>query len=1212
MYYDGTSHHTNLNRIYADNVDNIAGDSCLSIHRQWVEFDEHGHTVPATDEWQTDKVSFASCFLQTSVFYEQSLMGNTPLSTSANYIVSLTPLDAVSRVDNYDGRLSVSNGIRTQTTILYYDGLGRSTAQIGLHHSPQGQDIVSFTQYNGLYNVSQRWLPIVQDGDGQYIASSVFTDMAQSAYHDNRPFIETIFEPSSISRTTGTKKAGNSYSSHPTAQIYALNSDEDNVQIYEVISGGLLGGTQGELLRKTNTVYAPYTLYKNIVADEDGVGLTTFTDKQGKKIMERRNGNETYYVYDKKNQLRYVLPPMPVNALSAGTYDIEQNTTIKNLVYCYQYVERGNTIYKRLPGCEPHYMVYDKAGQLVLRQDGNQRLHNLWTMYAYDSIGRNLYTLEIPTNKTHQQLIALYADQWQVEHYSSKSQPNNLATTGYASTIMGNSHVRMLTINYYDDYAFLNRLSTPDRQALRYEHNPAFGIQHDNAVGLLTGTRIYNLSDNTYTATAYYYDYRGRVVQQRSTRPNGGYCHTYTRYNFDGTIAAQLTEQGTATDMTREQYTHTYDHNGRLLTTSYQLNDNASILLSEYSYDSIGHLSQCIRHNGSDSVLYTYDLRNQPTAIQSSVFSEQLYYADDLAQGVTPRYNGNLSATTIQQADTVLPFAYTYDSQNQLTATNLLTTNISQIIEDFSYDERGNVVTLRRYNDLRMIDDLYYTYQANSNQVSSITDSAEPSDLYEVKEYHDNGVGETDMLYDANGNLIYDADRGIAAIRYNRLNLPDTIQFVNGNQIVNLYDANGYKYKTIYYTVLTTAIVPDYAVAHYGFDSDTVHYRIVEYSGNIETTYTQQDTIQRIFNAEGYTQLSTCNQSYNDSIGQSISHQYYYYKDHLENICSVKDMTADSVVQRTFYYPSGVPMAISEGQSAQPYKYNGKEYVEMYGLDEYAYGFRNYYASTIRFTTFDPLSEKYYNLSPYSYCANNFVNHIDISGLWISDGIRDEWSSLEEQIRNKEKELKEELRNEKDKDKRNELRKRIEELKKARRTMNRLELSTQHYSVFYKSDAEVIKLTYIETDGIGTMVINYGSVANFIHELTHAGQFDDGEIAYKIGKKKDEGNFYALDIIDELDAYRAQFGYDPFSVVSLKSSVMINSINDLSSEWLINITTSNGDTPYNPQIYNHIGIEKVSIHTTISDLQKAYPYIHDMNSLNIQTLKDLDDVFYKK
>lgn len=55
--------------------------------------------------------------------------------------------------------------------------------------------------------------------------------------------------------------------------------------------------------------------------------------------------------------------------------------------------------------------------------------------------------------------------------------------------------------------------------------------------------------------------------------------------------------------------------------------------------------------------------------------------------------------------------------------------------------------------------------------------------------------------YDANGNLIRDLDRGITAIKYNILNLPDTIQFINGNQIVNLYDAAGHKYKSIVYTV---------------------------------------------------------------------------------------------------------------------------------------------------------------------------------------------------------------------------------------------------------------------------------------------------------------------------------------------------------------------------------------------------------------------------
>ena len=284
-----------------------------------------------------------------------------------------------------------------------------------------------------------------------------------------------------------------------------------------------------------------------------------------------------------------------------------------------------------------------------------------------------------------------------------------------------------------------------------------------------------------------------------------------------------------------------------------------------------------------------------------------------------------------------------------------------------------------------MTDDLYYTYLPNSNQVSSITDSAEPSDLYDVKEYHDNGVGETDMLYDAKGNLIYDADRGIAAIRYNRLNLPDTIQFANGNQIVNWYDATGYKYKTIYYTVLTTAIVPDYTVAHYGFDSDTVHYRIVAYDGNIETTYTLQDTIRRVFNAEGYAQQSTGFAFYNDSLDQSIPHFYYYYKDHLGNICAVKDMTADTVVQHTFFYPSGVPMALSDGQSVQPYKYNGKEYIEMYGLDEYDISARHYYATIVRTTTLDPLAEQYYHLSPYSWCGNNNIANIDETGSYFFD-----------------------------------------------------------------------------------------------------------------------------------------------------------------------------------------------------------------------------------
>lgn len=61
---------------------------------------------------------------------------------------------------------------------------------------------------------------------------------------------------------------------------------------------------------------------------------------------------------------------------------------------------------------------------------------------------------------------------------------------------------------------------------------------------------------------------------------------------------------------------------------------------------------------------------------------------------------------------------------------------------------------------------------------------------YNIIESHNTHTqADTTLFYDANGHLIKDKDRGINVIKYNILNLPDTIQFVNGGQIVNFYDA---------------------------------------------------------------------------------------------------------------------------------------------------------------------------------------------------------------------------------------------------------------------------------------------------------------------------------------------------------------------------------------------------------------------------------------
>ena len=59
-----------------------------------------------------------------------------------------------------------------------------------------------------------------------------------------------------------------------------------------------------------------------------------------------------------------------------------------------------------------------------------------------------------------------------------------------------------------------------------------------------------------------------------------------------------------------------------------------------------------------------------------------------------------------------------------------------------------------------------------------------------------------------------------------------------------------------------------------------------------------------IRNTEGYTQYT-----YTGANDSPKPMQYYFHKDHLGNVCAVWNATTDEAVQRTNYYPSGVPMA---------------------------------------------------------------------------------------------------------------------------------------------------------------------------------------------------------------------------------------------------------------------------------------------------------------
>ena len=109
---------------------------------------------------------------------------------------------------------------------------------------------------------------------------------------------------------------------------------------------------------------------------------------------------------------------------------------------------------------------------------------------------------------------------------------------------------------------------------------------------------------------------------------------------------------------------------------------------------------------------------------------------------------------------------------------------------------------------------------------------------------------------------------------------------------------------------------------------------------------------------------------------------YFYNQDHLGNIREVVNASG-SVQQVTNYYPFGAPYAdasASTNTDFQPYKYNGKEFDKMHGLNTYDYGARQYNPITARWDRIDPLAEKYYSISPYAYCMNNPIIFVDPDG----------------------------------------------------------------------------------------------------------------------------------------------------------------------------------------------------------------------------------------
>ena len=870
------------------------------------------------------------------------------------------------------------SGTKYIDNIQYFDGLGRPFQTVQKGVTPNRSNLVTLQEYDGFDRATKSWLPHVSTSS--FLNTGSFKSGVSNTYNgDSRPYNETVYENSPLNRVLGQYGPGADWEDRPVATSYLTNtaSKELSCKLYYMNSSGGLS---------QNGMYAAGELYVVKSTDEDGNVSYLFTDKQERLILSRQmqgtTPHDTYYVYDDFGNLCFVLPPGYQDVPSLSLY-----------AYRYKFDGRNRCIEKTLPGCQVIRYVYDNADNLVFSQDGVQRGKGEWTFYLYDAFQR-LVVQGICMN-TNTSLVKEQVVKTELSRNSSTRMilPTGLDNRGYTSSFEIVSPT-LHTVNYYDDYTFLDIDGFSGKEGGSV-----------NAKGLLTGNITSLLSDYKEYCTVTHYDIHGRVTKVISDNDMSGTETTTTAYTFIGKPLI-VTHVHTGRDIGKplshtETYRYTYDHAERLTRVTHQLDANPSVVLSENTYDELGRLqSKTFHGNSCLKTTYRYNIRGWLTNILGDAFRESLYY--NLAiSNASPCYNGNICRMDWRLGNgPSQSYDFFYDSLNRLTVADYSGsswvvsgegTNFGEKV--LGYDKQGNILRLQRYGKSGVstfMDDLTFDY--NGNRLVRVSDAAsDPLDVGSSNYSDLNKTGLPDFKYDANGNMIQDLDKEITSISYNSLNLPASITFSdNGSPrgVSYNYDSNGVKRNVTHVTAPMSIITPIASIPVQGGGIGRLPKKYINttiYCGNVIYESTSTDNgfsmsylgthLERILTEEGYITLDGSTPVY-----------HYFIKDHLGNVRVVMNEDGETVEQSTHYYPFGGIFG-STGDGEQPYKFNGKEFDPMHGLNWHDYGARM--KDNWRFMSMDSLCEKYYSVSPYAYCVNNPIKFKDPTGKFPVETIWD-------------------------------------------------------------------------------------------------------------------------------------------------------------------------------------------------------------------------------
>ena len=260
-----------------------------------------------------------------------------------------------------------AEGKKCVTSVQYFDGIGRETLLLTDGLSPAGGVAGALTGESFAGRTSAKWLPATGLTGFDFLTPERVKSLAVSSHEgDSVPF--SLTRRDALGRVSSVRNAGGDLAGKAQLSDYTVNRTYAPVKRYCVDASEKLA---------SRGMWREGALRGVLTSDEDGISTEVFSDLRGRKVLERRNGNnDTYFVYDDAGRLSFVLTP-----------GLQEDSNLLKHAYEYRYDRRSECVYSRIPGCEAVEMHRDTAGRTAVVRDGVLRKKGRSRFILYDRLG---------------------------------------------------------------------------------------------------------------------------------------------------------------------------------------------------------------------------------------------------------------------------------------------------------------------------------------------------------------------------------------------------------------------------------------------------------------------------------------------------------------------------------------------------------------------------------------------------------------------------------------------------------------------------------------------------------------------------------------------------------------------------------------------------------------------------------------------------------